>query len=164
MSKTDAERRQMLLSLNLDPDAPALVAEKAKGKTKKPKEVSEHDPDEVVLAPPGVDPRAMPVEDIVFDPRLLDGYTQLGFNQQGGEASRHIFDLYKSYGRNKDRNGALQRKITSFITSARRNAETGGMVTEKIATTREERDLAALLASQGITAASLSALLKAQED
>lgn len=162
MSKTEEQRRDMLAGLGLDPDAPALVAGKGTTKVKKAKHV-EHDDDEIVLAPPGVDPRSMAVEDIVFDPRLLDEFTTLGFAQQGRDASRKIFDLYRSYGRDKDRNGALNRKITSFITATRRNRETGGLVTESIASTKEQRDLAALLASTGLTAGALADILKAQE-
>lgn len=157
-TKTENERVEMLKSLGLNPEAPALTTQK-----KASHEARKADSDGVTLAPPGVDPHLMPVDEIHFDPRLLDGYTSLAFNQQGNEAARYIFSLYKSYGRDKERNGALQRAITKFITNTRRNRETGGMVREEIKSTAEQRDLAALIASQGITAADLAALLKSKE-
>lgn len=163
MSKTEAERRQMLESIGLNPDAPALVAAPPTPKKAKHKAKADSN-DEIVLAPPGVDPHTMPVEDIVFDPRLLDGYASLAFDQQGSEASRYIFALYKSAGRNKDRNGALQRKITSFITQTRRSRETGGMVREKVVASKEQRDIAAVLASAGMTAGELADMIRKQQE
>lgn len=157
MSKThtEDERRQMLAELGLNPDAPALIA-----KPEKVKHKAKADAGQVTLAPPGVDPHAMPVEDIVLDERLLDGYHSLSFSEQGADAARYIFSLYKSQGRNKERNGALQRKISSFITQTRRNRETGGMVKEKIASTKEQRDNAALLASANVSSADLAEALR----
>jgi len=139
---TDEERREFLLAHNLNPDAPAL-----KGKRKK-----------VVLDPHGRDPRLLPVEEIVLDAHLLDDFPSLAGDGLAA-ASAHVFALYKSYGRNKDRNGALHRRITTFITNTRRERETGGLVKEKVKTTKEERDLAQLLASQGITAKDLAGML-----
>lgn len=159
MSKThtDDERREMLAGLGLNPDAPALVAKpEKKGKHKPKAETGEA----ITLAPPGVDPHTMPVEDIVLDPRLLDDYHSLAFNEQGADAARYIFSLYKSQGRNKERNGALQRKISSFITQTRRNRETGGMVKEKITSTKEQRDNAALLASANVSSSDLAEALR----
>lgn len=100
------------------------------------------------LAPPGVDPHMMPVDEIVFDPALLDQFPSLSGDQMN-EASRYVFSLYKSYGRNKERNSLLHRRISTFITNTRRSRQTGGMVTETVKTTRDQRDIAAILASQG---------------
>ena len=123
---TQPDRAEFLKGLGLNPDGDTLTAlPQAPAQPQAPTPVA----NDLVLAPPGIDPHTMPVEDIVFDPRLLDAYTDLAFDRQGSVASRYIFDLYKSTGRNKERNGALQRKITSFITTTRRSRETGGLVT-----------------------------------
>ena len=161
MTHTDEERRKMLTGLGLNPDAPAL----GKPAKKKSKAVqTQASTDEFPLAPPGVDPHTMPVDDIVLDARLLDNFTDLAFSADGNEASRYIFKLYKSPHKNTERHGALQRKITSFITQERRNRATGGMVKEKIASTKEQRDIAAVLASNGLTAADVAAMLTKQVD
>lgn len=157
---TDAQREEFLKGLNLNPNAPAL-------QPTMPARVTEHKPapagEPITLAPQGMDPRVVPVDDIVFDPRLLDEFPSLTGDGLKA-ASDKVFALYKSYGRNKDRNGALHRKITTFITTTRRNRETGnrGLVHENVVADSATRDLAALLASQNITAADLAALL-AQE-
>ena len=111
------------------------------------------------LAPPGVDPHTMPVDEIVFDPALLDGFPSL--NGEGmNAASKHVFALYKSPGRNKERNSLLHRRISTFITTVRRSRQTGGMVTEAVKTTKDQRDLAALMASQGVTDSDLAEALQ----
>jgi hypothetical protein len=157
MTHSEDERRALLTGLGLNPDAPALGKAVKKSKSKAKVKV---DPDEIVLAPPGVDPHSMPVDDIVFDPRLLDKYADLSFSADGADASRDIFKLYKSPYKNTERHGALNRKITSFITQERRNRATGGMVKEKVASTKEQRDNAALLASQGVTSTDLAEALR----
>lgn len=112
----------------------------------------------VTLAPPGVDPRMMAVDDIVFDDHLLDQFPSLEGDGLRA-ASDYVFSLYKSYGKNKERNAPLHRKITSFITLTRRNRETGGMVKEKVKTSKPERDMAALLASQEVGVSDLAEAL-----
>ena len=113
----------------------------------------------VSLAPEGVDPHTMDVDEIVFDPALLDKFPSL--NGEGmNEASKYLFSLYKSHGKNKERNSLLHRRISTFITTTRRNRQTGGMVTEAIKTSKAERDLAALMASQGVTDSDLAEALK----
>lgn len=111
-----------------------------------------------VLAPQGIDPHTMDVESIVFDPVLLDEFPSL---EGGGmaAANRHIFALYQSYGRNTDRNSHLHRRISQFITHVRRSRETGGMIKEKVKTSKKDRDLAALLASQDVTQSDLAEAL-----
>ena len=113
----------------------------------------------VILATPGVDPRTMPVDDIVFDPALLDRFPSLS-DEGMNEASKYVFSLYKSYGRNKERNSLLHRKISTFITTTRRSRQTGGMVTEAVKTTKGQRDIAALIASQGATDADIAEALQ----
>jgi len=152
-TKSDAERQEFLKGLGLNPEAPGLSESTPAMVTHQPATSGN-----VVLAPPSMDPRTMPVDEITLDPHLLDGFPSLAGDGLAA-ASAHVFALYKSYGRNKERNGALHRKITSFITLTRRNRETGGMVKEAVKADKETRDLAALLASQGITAARLAALL-----
>lgn len=156
MSLTDDERKEFLADLGLNPNAPALAADvpaEASPKASKGKGGKE-----VRLAPDGVDPRAMPVSDIVFDPHLLDGFPSLE-GEGMSAASRHIFGLYKSHGRNKDRNSLLHRKITEFIGQVRRERATGGVVKEKVKATKEQREIANLLAAKGLTLADLAALL-----
>jgi hypothetical protein len=143
-TKSDAERKELLASLGLGDRA------KVEPKTN------------ISLAPEGVDPHTMPVSDIVWDPALLNDFTDLTGSGMAA-ASRHLFELYKSPGRNKDRNSLLHRKIGEFILQVRRSRETGGFVTEKIKANKEERDLAALLAQHKITAADLASLIKAKE-
>lgn len=170
--KTEAERVALMKKLGLPVDAATLVDPEAPAKIVSAPERTAHvatgEGVKVVLAPQGVDPRAMPVEDIVFDPHLLDGFPSLAFDQQGNAASQYIFAFYKSYGRNKDRNGALQRKITSFITKTRRERETPGItIKENVKATAEQRDMVAIAASLGITkeqfAAMAQAFLETQE-
>lgn len=142
-TKSEAERVALLNTLGIS----------AKGKTlgggKPQRSTPTESTSEVTLALKGMDPHTMAVEDIVFDPRLLEEYTDLAFNAEGSVASRKIFDLYKSIGKNKDRNGALQRRITSFITAERRSRLAGHPISEKIKTTSEQRDMAALAADSG---------------
>lgn len=162
-TKTNDERAEFLKGLGLNPDKGSLADLTQPARQVPTSPTAPNLPTDIVLAPPGVDPRAMPVDEIVFDPRLLDAYPSLAADQGGKDASRYIFSLYQSYGRNKDRNGALHRKITSFITHTRRQRETGGMVKEKIKTTKAQRDLAALAASQGVDAAEFAELMRIRE-
>jgi hypothetical protein len=137
-TKTEAERVEFLKGLGLNPDST----------TPPPVEAPIHKPatGDVVLAPPGTDPRLQPVDEIAFDPRLLDKFPSLDGDGLRA-ASDYVFSLYKSYGRDKVRNPALHRRITSFITATRRSRQTGGMVTEHIKTTKEQRDTAVVLAA-----------------
>lgn len=155
--KGDAERRKHLAKitgLDLDPDVPAKVAREPQ----RAKNVS--------LAPPGVDPHTMPVSDIVFDPALLDEFPSLEGQGQRAAAD-HVFALYKSPGRNKDRNSLLWSRVGKFIVKVRSSREPGGSVVtghvkEEVKATREQRDLAALLTEHGITAGDLAGLIKAK--
>lgn len=148
MSKTSlpTEQREFLRGLGLDAEAPGLV------------HLPETKTAEVVLAPPGVDPRRMPVDEIKFDPHLLDQFPSLEGDGQSA-AANYVFALYKSYGRDKHRNSTLWREIGKFIVHTRRQRETGGLMKEKVKTTKNERDLAALLASQGVDAGALAEAL-----
>ena len=156
MTKTEDERVQHLTALGINPDGKALAAlppdEPAKPKHQPAK-------GEVTLAPPGVDPRTMNVDEITFDPHLLDSFPSLEGDGLAA-ASAYVFSLYKSYTKDKGRNGALHRKITTFITTTRRNRQTRGTVTEQIKTTRADRDIAALIASQGVKPEDLAEALR----
>lgn len=159
-TKTNDERAEFLSGLGLNPGKGSLVDLTQPARQVPTAPTAPSVPNDIVIAPPGVDPRAMPVDEIVFDPRLLDAYPSLAADQGGKDASRYIFSLYQSYGRNKERNGALHRKISSFITHTRRQRETGGMVKEKVKSTKADRDIAALIASQGVEAGDLAEALK----
>ena len=152
MPKTDTEARAQLAALGLNPDAPTLdmPARPEHTTTKR----------EAVLAPEGADPRSMPVTDIVFDPALLDGFPSLE-GEGLAAASRHVFALYKSHGRNKDRNSLLHREIGLFITRTRRSRETGTPhVKDAVRKGKKQTDLLALLSEHGITSVDdLAALL-----
>lgn len=137
---TEDERAQ-IAALGLNPDAPAFgeVVAKPDAKRKQP-----------VLAPEGVDPHMMPVTEIVFDPALLDDFPSLSGDGLAA-ASRHVFALYKSPGRNKDRNSLLHREVGLFISRVRRSRETGTPhVKEQVRQGSKQRDLLALLAEHGI--------------
>lgn len=137
---TEAQRVEFLASLGM--------TDKAKTTTK----VSD-----VPLAPEGVDPRTMPVTDIVFDERLLDGFD---LDTQLREVADHVFAFYKSPTKNKDRNSLLWREVGLFIQRVKRERATGGFVKEKVKTTKTDRDLAAVIAKAGITPAELIALIE----
>jgi hypothetical protein len=156
-TKTDAERVEFLASLGLSPEAPALVVAETRTAPAKPYTAPAAG---VVLAPDGVDPHTMPVTDIVFDARLLDGFPTLTGDGIKA-ASDYVFSLYKSKGRNKDRHSLLHSRITKFIGQVRQNRDTGGYVKDQVKATKEERDLAAIIAATGITAADLAAMLTA---
>lgn len=151
----EAERKEFLGSLGLNAQAPALAADITP-------DLPAHEPRSsakaVTLAPDGIDPHTMPVSDIEFAPALLDNFPSLegaGMNA----ASRYVFELYKSAGRNKDRNSLLHRKITEFIGRERLSRRMGGQVTGLVKATKEQRDLAAVLAEKGLTVEDLMALL-----
>lgn len=154
MSKSDKERRAFLEGLRLNPDGPLHAVE-----ADLPTPTTSTD---VPLAPDGVNPHTMPVSDIVFDPRLLDGFPNLD-GPHMATASRYLFDLYKSPTKNSERHKLLHRLIGEFITRVRRNRQTGGIVpvttTEQIKVKKEHRDLAALIAAANITAEDLAAFL-----
>jgi len=148
-TKTEAERNKFLSSLGLNPDAPALKADKPAKKDKK---------NETVVEIP-VDAHTMPVSDIEFDESLLDDFPDLtGVNYKA--ASEHIFAMYRSVGRDRDRNGLLHRKITEFIGQVKRSRKTGGFVKDKIKATEEQREIANVLAAHNVTVDELAELLK----
>lgn len=155
--KTEKERKDFLASLGLNPDAPALVSEVAPVAPARAHRGTATSADEDCVR------RTTPAADIVFDPSLLSDFSSLdGANMSA--ASRHLFDLYKSPHKDKERHALLHRRIGEFIQQVRRSRQTGGLVpaegtTEKVKATREQRDIAALLAAKGLTAADLAALL-----
>lgn len=146
--QTDAE---FLANLGLNPSAAKLTAQVS------PQAVVGGE--KVVLAPEGVDPHTMDVTSIVFDDRLLDPYGDLTGDLLAA-ASRDVFARYKSVGRNKDRNSLLHRRISEWIAQVKRERRTGGMVREKVKTTAEQRDIAQVLASAGLTAVDLASLIQ----
>lgn len=136
---TETERAQ-IAALGLNPDAPAFG--EVKPATKKRK---------ALIAPEGIDPHEMDVADIVFDPALLDDFPSLEGDGRA-DAARHVFSLYKSKSRNKDRNRRLHDEIGLFILRVRRSRETGTPhVKEQVRKGKKQTDLLALLAEHGIT-------------
>lgn len=146
---TEDERKATLKSLGLNPDAPGLADLPAKITTQ--------------VVPETPTNHTTPASEIVFDPTLLDQFEVLD-GAGMASASRYLFDLYKSPHRDKERHALLHRRISEFIQQVRRNRQTGGLVPvepvkDKIKATKEQRDIAALLAAKGLTAADLAALL-----
>jgi len=164
---TDNERREFLAGLGLSPDGDTLAsAPRIETQVQIAGEIETEAPSrprkaKVRLAPDGIDPHDMPVTDIVFDVHLLDGFPNLSGPHMSA-ASRHVFEFYKSRGRNRDRNSLLHRRIGEFIAQTRRSRDTGGFVKEKVKATKEQRDLAALLAEHHISAADLAELVRSR--
>jgi hypothetical protein len=150
-TKTEAERKEFLASLDLNPDAPAL--ETFERPLLKPLPIG------IVWAPEGIDPHTMPVSDIAFDPAMVEHFPDLSPRGRSA-ASRELFERYKSYGRNKDRNSLLHRRIGEFLGRVHRDRETGGggFVKDKIR-------LANTMAEHGVTEDDLAEFLawKAQQ-
>lgn len=162
---TDDERKAYLTSLGLDADAPALAADiatevpakapkakKAKGdkpkKAKKPKEAD-------------IDPHTIPVSDIVFDAKMLDGFTLDGSDMK--QASDLLFQHYKSPIKG-ERNKFLHRRITEFINQVKRERNPqprDGHIKAKVKATKGKRDLAQMLEQAGIDADDLAVMLDA---
>lgn len=157
-TKNDDERIAMLAKLNLPTDGDSLAGQPAMMTAPQRPSASA----DVRLAPPGIDPRMQPTDEIHFDPALLDRFPSLEGDGLRA-ASDYVFSLYKSYGRNTDRNGALHRKITTFITQTRRSRQTGGMVKEAVKSTKEQRDIAAVVATQEATASDVADAFRAKQ-
>lgn len=150
---TDAERVEHLKKLGLKGDGETLAAVPQEAPpTHRP--VSE----EIVLAPPGVDPRAMPVDDIVFDPHLLDQFPTLDADGRRAAAA-YIHSLYRSYQKG-DRNKVLHAKINKFLNEERMKRKAPGVIKEVVKTTAEQRALAQVIAATGLTAEDLAKILE----
>jgi len=158
---TETGRRDFLTKLGLNADAPGLAPViESSTKAKKPKADKA---EEVATVVQTVNPRTIPASEIVFDPAMLDGFADLsGANMAA--ASRHLFEQYKSPGKDRERNGLLHRRIGEFIQQVRRDRQQGneptGTIKEKVKTTKAQRDIAALLAEAGLTADDLASLIK----
>lgn len=146
MSKTltDAERRaEIAAKTGLNLDGPALV--------QRPERLAMQ-PANITWAPEGVDPHMMAVTDIVFTEAMVEQFADLSPRGRNA-ASAYLFQAYKSYGRNKDRNSLLHRMIGEFLAGVHRSRETGGgFVKDKIR-------LANTLAEHGITEDKLAEFL-----
>ncbi len=152
MTKTDAQRREMLAAIGLNPDAPALVAP------------PQHRPErkQAHLVPAGSDwtPQTIPVKDIEWDNALLDDFPALSDSACRNAAHNHVFALYKTPKgpHSSDRNKALWSEVGKFINRVRRERETGGHVRERIKTDTERNEIAMFLQSQGLTLDDIVAL------
>lgn len=151
---TDEQRKDLLRSLNLSPDAPGLALSPALdgGSPARPADL-----DEDALR------RSTPAAEIVFDPTMLDGFPNLDGGHMAA-ASRYLFEMYKSPHKDKERHALLHRRIGEFIRSVRIARKTGDEpVTEKIKATKEQREIAALMATHGLTANDLAQIIKERE-
>lgn len=164
MPKHDEASRQALMrKLKLNPKAgePLAVAADTPifentvvevGEPPVRTEPAKHKAAKIELAPPGVDPHTMPVTDIVFDPRLLDNFPSLeGMGKR--VAADHVFALYKSPGRNRDRNSLLWSRVGKFIDEtywSRQPNEEKGHTKKKIKASKEQAKVAEVLVDNGI--------------
>lgn len=122
---TDEQRRAKLASAGLDPDGSALVKRPADRPITK-------EPARIQWAPEGVDPHTMPVTDIVFTPEMVEHFPDLSPRSRKAPYT-HLFEQYKAYGRDKDRNSLLGRRIGEFLGGEhKRRQPGGGYVQDKI--------------------------------
>lgn len=146
------EQAEFLSGLGLSPDGASLAAPAKPQAAKRASKAQVKDEN----------PHTMPVTDIVFDPALLDEYKLDKTDMT--DASRFLFDLYKSPGRDRDRNSLLHRRITEFINQVRKARDPqprDGYIKEKVKAGKEQRDLAQVLAAHNMTADDLAIMLDA---
>lgn len=113
---------------------------------------------EVGLDPVPAQPIATPVSEIVFDPADIAEFGDLT-GASFRDASAKLFAKYRSPTRDKDRHSLLHRRITEFLGQQRMEKRTGGVVRDKVKSTKEQRDIAAFIAASGITLDDLVAAL-----
>jgi len=138
-------RREHLVALGLDPDGDTLAGH--------PEPAAQPVPQVQ-----GPDPHTMPVTDIEFTDDMLDGYDLDGPRMRA--ASEHLFNMFRSPGKDPERHALLHRRITEFIGQVRRSRATNGAVRERVKVTAQERELAQLLAAKGLTVEELAALIE----
>lgn len=155
MTMTNDQRKEFLTSVGLNPDAPALEGLPARPAASA---VAASPVAGIKLAPEGVDPHTMPVDEIVFDPRLVEQFPSLAPKDRA-PAAAYLFSLYKGK-RGEDRNKVLHQAIGRFLVNEHRSRETGGLVKEKIAVDSETKDLAMVLKAKGVSVKDLIALLE----
>lgn len=110
-----------------------------------------------------IDRHTMPVTSIVFDPADIAEFGDLeGMNRR--LAADKLFAMYRAPGRDKDRNSLLWSKVGLFLSQQAKLRKSGGVIKEKIAVTKEQREIAEFIASAGITMADLAAMVKPQEE
>lgn len=142
-TKTPEEAAAFKASIGLDPGAKAKLLPAAPKR-----DVTKRQP---VLAPEGVDPRTMPVTEIVFDDALLDDFPSLE-GEGLKRAADHVFAFYKSPGRNTERNRPLWSEVGKFIQRVKKSRKAGvPHVKEEVRRTKPQRDLLALLNEMGIS-------------
>lgn len=158
---TESGRRELLKGLGLSPDAPGLAHIEPEGPAKEPKAKKAKKKKEPEA--PSVDLRRIPASEIVFDPTMLDDFPDLSGSGMAA-ASRHLFELYKSPTKDRERNGLLHRRIGEFIQQVRRDRQalrpSTGTIKEKVKVTKAQRDLARLMADKGLTAEDLARLVQ----
>jgi len=116
--------------------------------------------DGIMWAPVGVDPRSMPITQIVWVPEMLDDFDSLEGDHRKA-AYDFLFGIYKSRGRDKERNRLLHNEVGLFISRTKAARKTGvEHVKGKVKAGKKERDLLAVLKGLGIESADdLTALL-----
>ena len=131
--KTEQERQELMAALGLE------------GPTKAASTTTQG----IKLAPDGVDPRTMPVKDIVFDPRLVEQFPSLAPRDRKAAAD-HMFGLYKGK-RGEERNRVLWAEIGKWLVKVERERKSGvPHVKEEVKRGKQERDLLALMREMGI--------------
>lgn len=138
VSTTPTSDAALLQVVGLDPKK---AAKKAKKKAKGG--IVTAPGTDIPLAPMGVDPHSMPVSAIVFDPRLLDGFTLDGSDCKA--ASDKVFALYRGRRGDTERNSLLHLRIGTFIKqvkAARKlNVPAKSHVKDKVRTSKKQREL-----------------------
>ena len=125
MTKTENDRRELLTKIGLNPDAPALEVLPTRP-------VAQTAAVGVQWAPAGVNPHEMPVTEIVFDPAMVEHFSDLSPKMRSA-ASAYLFAQYKGRRGDKDRNSLLHRRIGEFLANEhKRRNPGGGYVREKV--------------------------------
>lgn len=153
MTKAPEEAQTFLTGLGLSPNAPGLAGPPPDAPTTPKREVA--------LVPSGLDPHTIPHEQIVFDPVLLDAFPVLE-GEGRNEASKYVFGLYRSLGRDKGRNGALHRLIGEFIGQVKRARAAGAPdapIKGQVKVNKAQREMAKLLAEHGVDEHELAAFI-----
>lgn len=152
--KTEEGRRDFLAGIGLNADAPALETLPPARPAVVPVGTT---PMEFTLAPEGVDPHTMPVEDIVFDERLVAHFPSLAPKDRSVPVS-YVFQFYKGP-RGSERNKLLHAAIGKWLRDLHLARRAPGIVREKIKTSTETEELAMILQAKGIKAEDLIAML-----
>jgi hypothetical protein len=166
MTMTDAERRQQLIELGLNPDADSLAQSPAPTETMPT--ATTKPVDGVRWAPEGVDPHTMPLDEIVFTDDMMAGFRLDSSDCKA--ASDYVFAQYRSLDvqmrprKDPVRHPLLHRKISELMDRVKISRKTGGYVREQIKANAEQNAIAKVLAAKGLTAEDLAELFATKEE